>query len=171
MTDSMNELAIGYIRTTHGVRGLLKVESYSGEYDHFLDLKELKLRKDGKERLFLIERFEVYGKGLLLKLKGVDTPEEGKKFSRWEIWVDRSNASELQDNEFYQADLCGTLLVYQGQPMGKVLSVIAGGNGDLLEVSLEKTSEVKLIPFRNEFIGKVDIQGGTLELLEDWVLE
>ena len=42
----MDDIAIGKIRTSHGVNGFVKVLSFSGQTDHFLKLKEFVLKKD-----------------------------------------------------------------------------------------------------------------------------
>lgn len=46
----MDEIAIGKIRTSHGVKGFLKVLSFSGETEHFFDLKEFVLKKKRKDK-------------------------------------------------------------------------------------------------------------------------
>jgi len=166
----MDQLAIGYIRTSHGVKGLLKVESFSGEREHFLQLQKVTLKHNGRSKTFEVDRIEYFGKGLLMKLQGIDTPEMGRKYSKWEIWVDRQYAVPLDSDEFYQADLQGCALVYKGTNLGRIKTVLAGGNGDLLEVELVDNN-VKLVPFHREFIGEVDIKKQKIELLKDWVLE
>lgn len=170
LTD-MDQIAIGFIRTTHGVKGALKVESFSGERDHFLDLKQITLKSKGRSRVFSVEKISPFGKGLLIKLQGLDNPESGKAFSGWEIWVDRQSAAPLNKGEFYQTDLCGCNLLFEGSGVGTVLSIVQGGNGDLLEIELNGAKETRLIPFIKEFIGDVDIEKKTIELLKDWVLE
>jgi len=167
----MDQIAIGFIRTTHGVKGYLKVESYSGERDHFLSLKQITLKSGGKGRSFTVEKIEPFGKGLLLKLQGLDNPESGKAFSGWEIWVDRQFAAPLNAGEFYQADLCGCRLMFQDTWVGTVKSMVQGGNGDLLEVEFPEAKGSRLVPFIKEFIGEVDVENKTIELLKDWVLE
>ena len=48
-------LVIGFIRSTHGLEGKVKVESTSGEIDHFFDLKEVTLRKEQSETVHQVE--------------------------------------------------------------------------------------------------------------------
>ncbi len=165
-----DQIAIGSVRTTHGVRGYLKVRSFSGEYSHFFNLKSITLRKDSTDRKFEIESVKPNGNQILMKLKGIDTPEQGKLFSSWEIWVPREEAAPLDAGEFYHADLVGCHLFLSDKKVGTVVSVIEGGGGELLEVKTEDNT-AKLIPFNKVFIGPIDIKEKKIELLEGWILD
>ncbi|MDR2898195.1 MAG: ribosome maturation factor RimM [Spirochaetaceae bacterium] len=173
----MERLVVGFIRTPFGVEGKVKVESSSGETAHFLELKEIFVRKDGVEKRFAVESVDANDIGrLVMKLGGIDSPEEMKKYSGWEILVPRKNACPLDRDEYYIADLCRCALVYGVPPVvvGRITGVIEGGAGELLEVVLDDASaedRTVFVPFRNEFIGAVDIGKGTVELLHLWVLE
>ena len=165
-------LAIGSVRTSHGVKGLLKVRSFSGETDHFFDLKEVTLKdKRGRERNFAVERVAQNGKELLMKLRGIDTPELGKTFSGWEIWVPREKAAPCEEGEFYYADLVGCRLYHGDKTLGTVKALTEGGGGTLLEIKRAEGGDNFFVPFRKEFIGQVDVTEKTVELLELWAAE
>ncbi|MDR1747514.1 MAG: ribosome maturation factor RimM [Spirochaetaceae bacterium] len=178
----MEKLVAGFIRSPFGVNGKVKVESSSGETSHFLELKEIFVRKDGIEKRFALESAEVNGIGcLIMKLDGIDSPEEMKKYSGWEVLVPRENACPLDRDEYYITDLCRCSLVYGKPPVtvGRITGVIEGGAGELLEVALEDDPDQEtpsggrkvFVPFRKEFIGAVDIGRDTIELLHLWILE
>lgn len=171
MTNSLDErLAIGRIRTSHGVRGDLKVESYSGETEHFINLKEVDLRYGSRQKSLAVERVRATAGHLLLKLAGVDTPEEARQLSGWEIVVERNAAAPLGDNEYYLSDLCKCNAVKQGRRLGRILSVCEGGGGDMLEIEVPSGKRY-FVPFRDEFVGKVDVAGRVVEIEADWLLQ
>lgn len=166
----MEKIAIGNIRTSHGVKGYMKVRSFSGELEHFLKLKEVALRKDSREIFFNVEDIKKQSAGLLIKLEKINSPEEAKKYANWEIWVDRKNAAPLSRGEFYSSDLNDCSLVYNGEALGTVKAVCDGGIYDLLEV--EKTDgKTVMVPFHKEYLGKIDIKTRKIELKVDWILE
>ncbi|MDC7231810.1 MAG: ribosome maturation factor RimM [Spirochaetales bacterium] len=165
----LSEIAIGRIRKTHGVKGYLKILSFSGEFDHFYNIDQITLKKDRKTRSFEVEKVVPLSGEVLLKLKGVDNPEDGRLFSGWDIWVPRENASKLENGEFYLADLAGSSLLLEGKAVGTIRTILDAGADDLLEVETEEGN--KLVPFNSVFIGRVDTDKKTVELLEGWILD
>jgi len=165
----MDDIAIGKIRTSHGVNGFLKVLSFSGQTDHFLKLKEFVLKKDGKVKTLAVESIKASGSTVFVKLKGIDSPEIGKTYSGWEIWVPEELAAKLSDGEYYLKDLNGCNLVNTGKILGRIIGISENSINDLLEVKTE--TGIYIIPFKNEYIGEVNIDSGTVELTALWLLD
>ena len=189
------QFVVGFIRGSHGYSGECKVESASGEYEHLLDLKEVTLRHDDLQKEAKVESVSLGHAVAYVKFKGIDSDTEIKKYNRWEILVPRKYAKPLKKGEWYIEDLRNCSLVYEGNgpatldaPVvtGTITDVLEGGAGYLLEVSLsencnciaeelkttpEGKSRVVYVPFRKEFIGDVDIQKGTVQLMHLWILE
>ncbi len=65
----MGQIIIGKIRTSHGVKGDLKVHSSSGEYDHYSKLKTVVLKKGNRSKEFEVEAVKGKGPATLMKLK------------------------------------------------------------------------------------------------------
>jgi 16S rRNA processing protein RimM len=153
-----------------GLTGRVKIEALSGETSHLLDLKKVVLRKgqNGDEREYLIE--EVFSAPLSIKFAGVDSPEVARALKGAEILVPREQAAPLDEGEYYIEDLRGMELIAGGKTVGTISDVIEGGGGFLVEVLLP-SGQKRLVPFRDEFFGVVDIAAGRAELLEPWVLE
>ncbi len=166
----MDKIATGRVRTTHGIHGYLKVQVFSGENENFLHHTYVMLRKGNSEKRYDIEDSKIQGGGVLMKLKGIDTPEAGKTLNGWEIWIPKEESSPLEDGEFYQADLYGCTIVYGSRTIGTVVSVIEGPQAELLEVK-KVTDGVCYIPFMKEYIGTVDIDEKTIEILHEWIAE
>ena len=174
-----NNLAIGKIRTSFGVKGFVKIISFSGENDHFYNLEEVILQNGRIREKKKIEEVLLHGNDLVIKFEGIRTPEEAKKYINWEMWVSRDKICALGQGEYYLADLYGSALISTPEKgsivYGKVKSVICDcAASDFLEIEGTKTGEEKekvfLIPFINKFIGKVDTVNKTIELLEEWII-
>ena len=162
------------IGSPFGLSGRVKITALSGETSHLIGLKKAILclkntnTKD-QEQEFLIE--EVFSSPLSLKFKGIDSPEAARTLLGAEIVVSRAKASPLHKGEFYIEDLRGLDVYTNGRHVGNISDIIEGGGGFLAEVQDKQTAEKRLVPFRNEFFGKVDIQKGRIELLCTWILE
>lgn len=194
-------LIIGIIRGTHGLAGKFKVESTSGECEHFFDLDEVTLRKDTIEKTYKVESVEGNVNSLIMKCAGINSPEDAKKLSGSEILVPRNKACPLNEGEFYVEDLKQCKLVYlsnEKKPAklsglaentesaiiaGTITDVLEGGAGKLLEVELSESLNIAsdstdkskpkrvLVPFKKEFIGTVDIKDKVIQLMHLWILE
>lgn len=166
----MDALALGRLAAPWGLKGELKLISFSGETDHILKLKKVELRNAQSHREVEIENARPYMDSVLLKIKGFDSPEEAASLTGWELWAKRSQAAPLLNDEHYIADLVDCQLLVSGKALGTLVSVCDGGNGELLEFRLETGRDV-LIPFRKEFIGRVNTLKKEIELLAPWILE
>lgn len=165
----MDMIAIGKIRTSHGVRGFVKIVSFSGETEHFFNLEKVTLKADRVNREYTIEDVKPLGDSLIIKFTGIETPEKAKALAGMEIWVPRDKAASLDEGEFYHADLYGCMMQYEGDEIGRVKSILEGGGGELFEVDLNDGGTV-LIPFRDEFIGEISIEKKLIELKNNWIL-
>jgi 16S rRNA processing protein RimM len=163
----MEKLAIGIILTSFGVHGELKIKSLSGETGHFFQLKEVYIKK-GKDFL----RFQVEGLWkkkeniVVIKLEGIDNPEEGKKYCGTELWVEREFACPVQEDEYYYGDLCACTVVQNEQEIGKVRSVYEAGSLYMLEV-VDRRGGIVVIPFTSAIVGDVNIKENKIFLLKE----
>ena len=164
-----NQLATGIVQSVHGVRGALKVRSYSGETRHFKRLKEIRLVKDDRSKRFEVESVRVGGTRLIIKLQGLDNREDAREFTGWELWVPRKHAARREKGEYYVADICGCRVLRLGEVIGEVRSVMEGSGRDFLEVVSEK-GERWVVPMEAPFVGRIDTAAGTIELRDDWPL-
>ena len=163
-------LATGIVRAPHGVKGFVKVRPYSSDFEHFFSLKEVTLQREGKSRKAEIEQVQNHSGELLVKFKGIDSPEEARFISGWDILVPREQASKLGKGEVYIADLPGMKLVYENEEVGEVVSTIEGAQALLLEV-LALDGKKYLVPYmKGIFVSDVDLENGTIKLLKKELL-
>ncbi len=167
----MDLVAIGVVRTSWGVKGWLKLSSFSGEWDHFTSLERITLKGSGRagNEEFRVEGFRPHQDGLLMKLAGIDSPEEGKLLAGREILVDREFSAPLGSDEYYLRDLIGLNLIGENISYGTVISVIESSD-DLLEIERPDATRF-MVPFRAEFVGEPDLEAGTLFLTAAWLAE
>ncbi len=162
---------VGIIRGTHGLAGNCKVESTSGEFQHFSGMKDVVLRKNGVETKRTIEKVSIGGGILYIKFSGINSPEEAKKLSGSEIVVSREFACPCGKDEYYVEDLKQCQLVYTSgsakgmaeksaattaEPVvvGTITDVLEGGAGDLFEVVLSESCSLLSQELRTTSSGK-----------------
>jgi 16S rRNA processing protein RimM len=170
-------LAIGRLGSPKGVRGDLKIHSYSGESAHFLKLKEATLRglsPTGAPRELKLKVARVSAPGaadsLTIAFDGYASPESARALTGLDIVVPRSEAAALRPDEWYVTDLVGLALVAGGEKLATVRAVLEGGPDPWLEAVLPGGGTA-LVPFRKIFVGEVDLEAGTIELFAPELLE
>jgi len=162
-------LAIGLIKTSHGVKGNLKVKSFSGEINHFFRLKKVYIKKGDRFIPYRVESVGGSHSSLLLKLENIDTPEEAVRLRGEVLWVDRSDASPLKQGEYYYADLSCCNVYHQAKEIGRVNTVIEVGVSEILEVVTLQGKTI-MVPFDEHFIGEINMEEKRIYLDEDFVI-
>ena len=154
-----------------GLKGFVKVKTFSGETSHFFCLGKVTLKHGDKEETREMAEAICQGGTLLLRFAGIDNPEAAAALNGAEITAPREYAAPLKKGEFYVEDLKGLEVVSRkGESLGHILNVVEGGGGDLVEVKL-LSSAMRLVPFRKEFFGDVNLEEGKIVLLEPWILD
>ncbi|NQT61107.1 MAG: 16S rRNA processing protein RimM [Bacteroidetes bacterium] len=164
----MEYLATGVIRTSHGLKGFVKVHIFSDTHAYLKKIKHVVLKKDSIEKQVEIEELQMSGGQVLIKFSSVNTPEEARKFNGWEVCIPREYCPALEEDEFYQADIVGCSVYFNGNKIGDIVSVLDGAQAPLIEIKTE--SGKNLVPFLEQYIGLVSIPEKRVELKVDWIL-
>lgn len=154
---------IGIITSSHGVRGEMKVFPTTDDARRFKKLKQVFVETKEGFKVFEVESARVSDK-VLLKLKGIDTPEEVVKYRQRGIFVDRKNAVRLSKDEYFIADLIGIKVICDdGKELGVLKEVMPTGANDVYVVSMDEGKEV-LIPAIKDCILDVDVEEGFMKV-------
>lgn len=154
---------IGIITSSHGVRGEMKVYPTTDDARRFKKLKQVFVETKEGFKVFEVESARVSDK-VLLKLKGIDTPEEVVKYRQRGIFVDRKNAVRLSKDEYFIADLFGIKVICDdGSELGTLKEVMPTGANDVYVVSMNDGKEV-LIPAIKDCILDVDVEEGCMKV-------
>jgi 16S rRNA processing protein RimM len=144
-------------------------------------LKRVTLRLKGTEKNYEVEAIGGAAASFVMKFVGVDTPEAAKPLAGAELVAPREGAAPLAEDEYYIEDLRGLSVILGAtgsgdaesagaETVGELTDVLEGGGGQLAEIRLKDGSH-RLVPFRNEFFGEIDLVKRTVVLRERWMLE
>ena len=160
-------IAIGKVLRPHGVRGEIRTLILTDFPERFLDTEEVYLVSPDKRKA---QRFEVAGarfhaNWVLLKLDGIDTPEQVSSFRHWLITVPQDDLVELEEGEYWHFQLEGLQVVdEQDQLVGTLTEVIETPGHDLYAVRPPQGKEI-LIPAVKEYILNVDLERGKMTVV------
>ncbi|HEY0230091.1 MAG TPA: ribosome maturation factor RimM [Dokdonella sp.] len=157
---------LGRVVGVHGLRGELKLESYTEPRTQIFRYQPWLMRLAAGEKTIDGCRGRTQGKGLVAELPGVADRDAAVALQGAEVWVRRSALPEPKPGEYYWSDLEGLEVVtVQGVSFGRVSHLIATGANDVLIV--RDGERERLIPFLiGQFVTEVDLNGGRLTV--DW---
>ena len=158
-------VTLGRVSGVFGVKGWLKVQSYTEPRDNVVRFGAWTLRMNGVDRVFGVEDGHSHAGSVVAKLQGIDDRERARDWVGADIVVERERLPQPQAGEHYWTDLEGLeVRTTAGLVLGKVHHLLATGAHDVLV--LDSTPEC-LIPFIVDAVVKdVDVEGGCIVV--DW---
>ncbi len=165
---TLKKVCVGVITKPFGVRGQVKIHSYTSSPDFFVAHTNL-LLGDGSE--LYLQKPKVDGAdGVIAWIEGVHDRTDAERFRLCELYVARDELQETGEDEYYYADLVGLDLVDEDdRPLGVVDAVRDYGAGAFLEVELSER-KVGTVPFNKNSIRSVDLQSRTIAINRDFLL-
>ena len=157
-------LQVGVISSTHGLRGEVKVFPTTDDAARFQTLKEVIL-DTGKEKLDLeIQSVRFFKQFVIVKFKGIDDINDFEKYMGKSLFVAREYAVELEEDEYYIADLIGMKVVLEdGSSFGTLTDVMETGANDVYVVENGEGEEI-LLPAIRECILDVDVEKNVMTI-------
>jgi 16S rRNA processing protein RimM len=138
-------VTLGRVSGVFGVKGWLKVQSYTEPHDNIATFGAWTLRRHGVDREFAVEDGQGHAGGVIAKLRGLDDRDRAREWVGAEIVVERERLPAVEENEFYWADLEGLeVRTTAGEVLGTVDHLLATGANDVLVLG---GSTQRLIPF------------------------
>lgn len=157
-------LKVGVITTTHGVRGEAKVYPTTDEPERFLELDYVLLDTGRELRKLEIKNVKFFKNLVILKFKGVDNINDIEKYKGRDLWIPREKGQELEEDEYYIADLLGMSVVLEdGQEFGTLKDVMETGANDVYIIDSAEHGEV-LLPAIKECILDVDLEKNVMTI-------
>jgi 16S rRNA processing protein RimM len=153
---------VGVFGAPQGVRGEIRVKSYTGEAQAIAAYGPLTDARGANT--FAFERMRaVKGDMLVVKVKGVETRAAAAALRGVEIFARRAHLPPPNADEFYYDDLVGLEAVtYEGRLLGRVAALMNYGAGDILEIAPEGGGEALLLPFIKAVAPVIDFDAGRI---------
>ena len=155
-------ICLGVIAGAHGVRGLVKVKSFTETAEDLTAYGPLTDEAGAR-------RFELTVTGrakdaLLARIEGVADRDQAQALKGTRLYVARDALPALDEEEtYYHADLIGLAAEDRdGRPLGRVRAVHNFGAGDLLELDGGPDGPSLLLPFTQAAVPVVDLAGGRI---------
>lgn len=165
MTAS-GRVALGRLVGVHGVRGWVKVESWTEPRDNLFQYEQWHLERNGASvaSVRLIEG-RPGGRGLIAALEGVTDRDQARALMGTTVSVERAALPPPGEDEYYWVDLEGLAVhTTDGQRLGTVSHLFETGANDVMVVRGEREHLIPFVP--DTYVTAVDLEAGWLEV--DW---
>jgi 16S rRNA processing protein RimM len=163
------KILVGTFSGAHGVKGLVRLKSFTEDPEAILRYKPL--TDATGEREFAIKLKMITNTHLIVGIKGVKTRDAAEALRGTKLFVERSVLPKLKKREFYEADLVGlNALDKKGKTIGTVEAVHNYGGGPFLEI-VPAEGKAFMLPFTKECVPEVDVEEGRIVIAppEGWV--
>ena len=155
-------ILMGVFGAPQGVHGEVRVKSLTGEPGAIGGYGPL--TDKGGKRAFAFESFRPLKDNMLIaRVAGVSSREAAEALKGVEIFARRDQLPPPNEDEFYYDDLVGLeALDAAGTRLGRVVSLMNYGAGDVLEIAPAQGGETLLLPFTKRVAPRVDFDAGRI---------
>lgn len=171
-----NKVVIGRIGAVYGVKGWLKIQSYTEDPEGIFEyspwyLSSAAVRQQAEQAVTIAE-WRRHNKGLIARVDGISDRDAASALTGQEICVDADELPALAEDEFYWRDLIGLRVKnQQGYDMGVVEQIMPTPANDVLVVKANSNDAFgkteRLIPFiQSEYVLDVNKEEQLIQV--DW---
>ena len=170
-------ITVGKITGCYGIKGWVKIHSYTEPKENFLAFGQWLLRRRGTLEPIDFDLSRRQGKGLVAHIAGVDDRTLAESYKGLEVAVSADKLPQLEQGDYYWHQLEG-MQVWCTEDGNRVLLgtvdyLIETGANDVLVVKASKGSiddTERLIPYLvGDVVTRVDLEQAVIEV--DWFLE
>jgi 16S rRNA processing protein RimM len=160
MTTEKDRVCMGVVGAPHGVRGAVRLKSFTDEpaaIAHYGALED----ESGAKRFTLHIVGSTKGDGMVIAaLSGIGDRDQAEALRGLRLYAPRAALPPPGEDEFYHADLIGLAVALEdGTTLGKVIAVHDFGAGDVIEIARPAGPPV-LLPFTRVAVPVVDLAAG-----------
>jgi 16S rRNA processing protein RimM len=167
MDTSVEYVPVGKISGAFGVKGWVKIYSFTDPRENILSYSPLYLSRKGEWVEVKVVEGRLQGKGVVMSLDGVTDRDQVLPLVGVELAIAKTQIKPAGKDEYYWSDLIGMSVVNsQNEQLGQVDSLLENGAHDVLVV-LNKDKTERLIPFvLNDIVELVDLDNKVIRV--DW---
>lgn len=167
-----DKFQVGAIASVHGIKGEVKVFPTTDEPEKFKKLKTVWMKTAKEDREIRLQSVKFFKNMVIVKFEGIDSPEEARRYRGATLWIPRTAAAPLEENEYYRADLLGlSVFTEDGEALGTLTDVLETGANDVYEITLSDKRTV-LFPAIKDCVKAVDLGAGCMTVhVMDGLLE
>lgn len=174
MSEADSEhLVIGRVGGVYGVKGWVRIHSFTEPEENLLGYESWKIRHKGQWQPIVIETGRRHGRGLVAHIEGVDDRTAAELLKGSEIAIPQSDLAQLPEGDYYWRQLEGLQVWAAGELLGRIDHMLETGSNDVMVVMPcegSRDERERLIPWLpGSVVTAVDLEAGRIQV--DWDME
>ncbi|MGZ8953028.1 MAG: ribosome maturation factor RimM [Methylobacter sp.] len=163
--SKQQHVSVGKISGVFGVKGWVKVFSFTDPRGNILTYSPWLLKKGGETKTVNVVDGQLQGKTIVAQLADVNDRDQAASLMGWDIFITQDQLPKAAKGEYYWSDLIGlNVETIDGVQLGVVDSLLETGANDVIIVQGERE---RVIPFlQGQTIINVDLDAG--KIVVDW---
>ena len=161
-------LEVGKIINTHGLKGEVKIATWTDSPDVFEDIEYVIIKSKKGDMTLNVAGVKYQKNNIIVKFRELERIEDAEPLKNSVLYVPREMLGELPEGVYYIADLIG-LEVFddEGHKIGVIADVFSTGANDVYDIKREGQKNL-LLPVIDDVVLDVDIEGGkvTVHIME-----
>ena len=172
MGSMKDKITLGKIGSVYGVKGWLKIHSFTDDSEAILDYMPWSLKLGEKTQTVEVTDWRKHNNGLIAKFAKYDDRDQAQSLVGSEILTNGESLPVLPDGEFYWRDLIGmAVATTQGYDLGTVSDMLETGANDVLVVKANHNDafnqKERLIPYLFEQV-VISVSLENKQISVDW---
>lgn len=162
MEKLKNPVRMATIGAAHGVRGEVRVKTFTGDPMALGDYGPL---FDDEGRSYTIAALRPAKTVLVVRFREIASREAAEEAAGRALYIERAALpDDLDEDEFYHADLVGLAVRDEtGAEIGRIAAVQNFGGGDIVEIAVSGKRTV-MVPFTLAAIPEISVQDGFVRI-------
>ena len=158
--EPVSWIELGVIARPQGVKGEVRVHVFNSDSTLLEELAEVFLIAQDDEEPALVEILSARRgpKALLMRLEGVSSREDVEALRGYMLCIPRAALPELEDGEYYHADLIGLEAFEGSEAFGTVIDVLDYPSAECLKI--ERPDGFLEVPMLPKWLDRVDVPDG-----------
>lgn len=168
MAASEEFIPVGKISGAFGIKGWVKVFSFTDPRTNILEYSPLFLSRQGEWIEIKVSGGHLQGKGVVMGIGNVTDRDQVQPLIGSELAIKKEQLEPAEEDEFYWSDLQGlTVMNLDDETLGQVDHLLETGANDVLVVKAKGENTERLIPFvMEEIVKAVDLDKQLIQV--DW---
>ena len=136
-------LTVGFLRRPHGVKGEIIMDLHTDFPERMKSGRKLFVGEDHQP--ITLTNVRPHQSGLLVKFKGIETPEDAGQLRNQWVYIKAKDAQPLPEGQIYQHELFGFRVVDEnGNVLGELVEIIETGANEVYVVRDDSGNEILL---------------------------